>query len=156
MVILAKSWFRPMATVEFDVRGLPTGAYAVSGRLAGFVTINRSDVNIVAGRATRLDLTMEIGGVVEDYDTIVVNPRLVHRWVAAVVHLRVVESLIASLKAGRPTTEIAPQSSRLSNLTRKNLDLLGELHRRPMTLRLSPHCGFFKVTRARFFTVTGL
>ena len=89
---------------RFDVRGLPTGAYAVSGRLAGFETINRSGVNIVAGSTTRLDLTMEIG-ILVDYDTVVENPRSAYRRVPAVVHLRIVESLIASLKAGHPTTE---------------------------------------------------
>ncbi len=89
---------------QFDVRSLPTGVYAVSGSLAGFVTINRSDVNVVAGSTTRLDLTMEIGGVVDPI-TIVVDPRSAYRGFGSVVHLRVVESLIASLKAGRPTTE---------------------------------------------------
>ena len=88
---------------QFDVRGLPTGVYAVSGRLAGFVTINRSGVNIVPGNTTRLDLTMEVGLV--DITTIVVDPRSGYRGAPAVVHLRIVESLIASLKAGRPTTE---------------------------------------------------
>jgi carboxypeptidase family protein len=88
---------------RFDVRSLPAGVYAVSGRLAGFVTINRSGLNIVAGSTTRLDLTMEIG--LFDPITIVADPRSAYRGASAVVHLRIVESLIASLKAGRPTTE---------------------------------------------------
>ncbi|MGH9146269.1 MAG: carboxypeptidase-like regulatory domain-containing protein, partial [Vicinamibacterales bacterium] len=88
---------------QFDVRGVPTGVYAVSGRLAGFDTINRSGVNIVAGSTTHLDLTLEVGLV--DQITIVADPRSAYREAPAVVHLRIVESLIASLKAGRPTTE---------------------------------------------------
>ena len=88
---------------RFDVRGLPAGVYAVSGRLTGFVAINRSGVNVVAGSTTRLDLTMEID--LFDPITIVADPRSAYRGASAVVHLRIVESLIASLKAGRPTTE---------------------------------------------------
>jgi hypothetical protein len=89
---------------RFDVQGLKTGVYTVSASLKGFVTINRSGVETIAGGTTPLDFTMEVGALAE-HITIVVDPRSAYRGAPAVVHLRIVESLIASLKAGRPTTE---------------------------------------------------
>jgi hypothetical protein len=47
---------------------------------------------------------MEVG-LLDTVTTIAADPRLAYRGASAVVHLRIVESLIASLKAGRPTTE---------------------------------------------------
>ena len=89
---------------RFAVQGLQAGVYTVSASLNGFMMISRSGVESIAGGTTRLDLTMEVGALI-DHITVVVDPRSAYRGASAVVHLRIIESLIASLKAGRPTTE---------------------------------------------------
>jgi hypothetical protein len=67
-------------------------------------------VGLVAGKTEHLDLIMEVGGLSEQFVTVIASPEEMYRRVDAVVQLRVIESLGVSLKNGFPTTDIASQS----------------------------------------------
>lgn len=61
---------QPIATVSdatgnFALANIPVGSYTVSATVTGFSTMRKTGVNVVLGRATRLDFTLEIGSVSE-------------------------------------------------------------------------------------------
>lgn len=61
---------RPITTVtdatgNYTIANVPAGSYTVSATVTGFSTMRKTGVNVVLGRATRQDFTLEIGSVSE-------------------------------------------------------------------------------------------
>lgn len=58
------------ATGSYSVSNLPPGTYRVEAALAGFRSLNVASVQLSAGATTRLDLTMEVGGLGETVNVV--------------------------------------------------------------------------------------
>lgn len=53
------------ATGSYTIANVPVGEYTVTVTVTGFATVKKTGVNVVIGRATRLDFNLEVGQVSE-------------------------------------------------------------------------------------------
>jgi hypothetical protein len=53
------------STGDYLISNVPVGEYAVTVSVTGFATVKKAGVNVVLGRATRLDFGLEVGQVTE-------------------------------------------------------------------------------------------
>ena len=88
----------------FDTNGIPPGTYTVRATLTAFVPSVRESVAVAVGEALRLDLVAELAPLEPDMFLREAAADEV-RAAAAIVRIRFIEAIEATLKSGVPTTE---------------------------------------------------